>query len=303
MTTAEPTRPLAKRERTALSLDIVRSRLMKRPGTTLETHRQFSLFRDYVRERLEANQSLIASWSGDGLLALFAEPRQGVECALSILNGLSAFNASPDVVDAIQIRMGIHDGAILMGEDEPLGEVISLTLDIAGYLQKHCQPDGILISESTYLGLADTTGWSRAHFDAELNASVYTYTPPSPEEALEGLTPRAAASPTYLRVRMVNRAGSLDVQVHDEAVIGRLDRDTARIPDIAVRADDAVSRRHARIFLRDGRFFVEDLRSTNGTELNGQRLAAEDPALLYPGDAIQVGDCTRLYVLGIETAR
>ncbi|ADO70103.1 GGDEF domain-containing protein [Stigmatella aurantiaca] len=50
---------------------------------------------------------------------------------------------------------------------------------------------------------------------------------------------------------------------------------------------DNVSRRHARILVRQGRMFVEDLGSTNGTYLNDQEVRQAQP--LRSGDLIKVG--------------
>jgi hypothetical protein len=49
-----------------------------------------------------------------------------------------------------------------------------------------------------------------------------------------------------------------------------------------------VSQVHARIFIRDGSVFVEDLGSTNGTWVNGSRAVGQMPA--RPGDRVQVGN-------------
>lgn len=50
------------------------------------------------------------------------------------------------------------------------------------------------------------------------------------------------------------------------------------------------SHRHARIIFREGRFFLEDLGSTNGTYINGVRIT--DPVMLKHGDLIRVADVT-----------
>ena len=51
-----------------------------------------------------------------------------------------------------------------------------------------------------------------------------------------------------------------------------------------------VSRRHARISIRDGNYLIEDLGSTNGTFVNrGRRLAPGDRCPLKDGDEIIVG--------------
>jgi diguanylate cyclase (GGDEF)-like protein len=54
--------------------------------------------------------------------------------------------------------------------------------------------------------------------------------------------------------------------------------------------DEGISRRHCRIaFDGEGAFFIEDLRSTNGTLLNGKPLVAKER--LEAGDRIFVGAC------------
>jgi hypothetical protein len=61
-----------------------------------------------------------------------------------------------------------------------------------------------------------------------------------------------------------------------------------RAPECEIKVDDTyASQQHARLFGRQGGWYVEDLGSTNGTFVNDQRLAA--PALVHPGDRIRVG--------------
>ena len=48
-----------------------------------------------------------------------------------------------------------------------------------------------------------------------------------------------------------------------------------------------VSQRHARVFYQDGVFWVEDLQSTNGTYVNGERI--EGPTRLITGDLLKIG--------------
>ena len=51
--------------------------------------------------------------------------------------------------------------------------------------------------------------------------------------------------------------------------------------------DNYVSQLHARIFLRDGMLFVEDLGSTNGTYLNTRRVSG--PEAMKRGDQLKIG--------------
>jgi FHA domain/zinc-ribbon domain len=60
-----------------------------------------------------------------------------------------------------------------------------------------------------------------------------------------------------------------------------------RSPDCGIFLDDVtVSRRHAVLIQRDGRFYVEDQGSLNGTFLNRRRI---ESAELSDGDELQVG--------------
>ena len=51
--------------------------------------------------------------------------------------------------------------------------------------------------------------------------------------------------------------------------------------------DDFASGRHARIFEREGTWYVEDLGSTNGTFLGSQRLTA--PVAVEAGTVLRIG--------------
>ncbi|MDX1437333.1 MAG: FHA domain-containing protein, partial [Anaerolineales bacterium] len=58
-----------------------------------------------------------------------------------------------------------------------------------------------------------------------------------------------------------------------------------------------VSRQHARIFQREGRWHIEDLNSSNGTFLNEQTVVGE-PQPLSPGDLIGLGRSVKLEYQG-----
>jgi two-component system, cell cycle response regulator len=52
--------------------------------------------------------------------------------------------------------------------------------------------------------------------------------------------------------------------------------------------DDFISREHAVIFQRDGRYFVQDCSSLNGTFVNDRQI--DGPQQLVPGDALRMGN-------------
>ena len=57
--------------------------------------------------------------------------------------------------------------------------------------------------------------------------------------------------------------------------------------------DDAVSREHARIKFDEGAFYIDDLLSSNGTMVNGQRIQRHE---LRDRDEIRIGDTNMIFV-------
>ncbi|MFN2594553.1 MAG: FHA domain-containing protein, partial [Actinomycetota bacterium] len=80
------------------------------------------------------------------------------------------------------------------------------------------------------------------------------------------------------------RHGSgVDLPIGDELLLGRDVLTQANLSE-----DEKASRQHARI-RRDekGQFVIEDLNSTNGTYVNGERVSS--PRVLRSGDEVRIG--------------
>ena len=116
---------------------------------------------------------------------------------------------------------------------------------------------------------------------AEVSARPMAAAPaPAPAAATRGGTAPARAG---LRLKVVEGESRGKVyDVGDELTVGR-----AAGCQISLADDTFVSQLHARLFRRDGRHYVEDLGSTNGTFLNRKQVSA--PIALRRGDRLQVG--------------
>src|SRR5262245_25298391 len=79
--------------------------------------------------------------------------------------------------------------------------------------------------------------------------------------------------------------------IREQINIGRQEGSTIRL------TEQNISRRHARLFQKDGALFIEDLASFNGVKVNGTRLAAPTP--IKDGDQILLGD----YKLSVQLDR
>ena len=105
------------------------------------------------------------------------------------------------------------------------------------------------------------------------------------------------ASPARLVVRHGPKPNQEHALVLNTNIIGR-----EPINDV-VFADAEVSRRHARIILQNGHYYIEDLGSTNGTFVNGRRIHAITK--LGNGDIVDLGESVRVTFVqeqGDETA-
>lgn len=96
-----------------------------------------------------------------------------------------------------------------------------------------------------------------------------------------------------LRISRGDQERELEVPLTKAVRLGRMDPLQDIYPEVDLTEDLAldhgVSREHASIFRRNEIVVVEDLGSTNGTLLNGDRLAPFLPQLLKDGDQLQLG--------------
>jgi pSer/pThr/pTyr-binding forkhead associated (FHA) protein len=104
-------------------------------------------------------------------------------------------------------------------------------------------------------------------------------------------------------------SGSLAGMVFDldgDVVIGRQDEKatSSAIPDISL-PDSRVSRRHARLFIKNGHYFLQDLNSTNGTFLNAFNVSQQETVIMRKGSNVQVGETLMKFfpATGSETAK
>lgn len=106
-------------------------------------------------------------------------------------------------------------------------------------------------------------------------------------------SPMGAPSAT-VRIMLTLPGGDiLQVDGQNSYLLGRSDPQRSFRPDIDLAdfngLDLGVSRQHGRLHLEDGRLFYTDLKSANGSSVNGARLYTEIPMQLQDGDEIGLG--------------
>ena len=73
-----------------------------------------------------------------------------------------------------------------------------------------------------------------------------------------------------------------------EITVGRVDENDICLPK------GNISKKHTKIVVKDGKIIVLDLKSTNGTYVNGKKLAG--PQVIKPSDSVYIGD----FILNVE---
>ncbi|WP_296113545.1 FHA domain-containing protein [uncultured Anaerococcus sp.] len=105
-------------------------------------------------------------------------------------------------------------------------------------------------------------------------------------------------SDTYLKLININDGFSFMVQefyfIGENNTIGRDERNTISIND------RYMSKFHARIIQDENMYFLEDLKSANGTYLNDEKIV--DAIELKSGDIIRIGSLKFLFIQGDRDA-
>jgi uncharacterized ubiquitin-like protein YukD len=103
---------------------------------------------------------------------------------------------------------------------------------------------------------------------------------------------------------MVSAGGPVFPFRANNTLVGRVDR-ASGVAESVLGVDltsldtvdsPSVSRRHAQVLLRKGSYLVHDLKSTNGTRVNGEELGPDSRMELHHGDMVQFGDVELIFV-------
>ena len=104
---------------------------------------------------------------------------------------------------------------------------------------------------------------------------------------LRGLTADLPAPPParFARLRSWFGPRSLGLPPAADLLHGRLVLGRSSACELVL-GDDTVSRRHAELFVEEGRWLLRDLESANGTWVNGRRIVEAE---VRPGDVLHLG--------------
>ena len=130
---------------------------------------------------------------------------------------------------------------------------------------------------------------------AMLGATAAASVAPDVTASPVAAAPVMSSAPSALSARLIVEADNqeFDLRGKDNVIIGREDAVSNIFPDVDLTPhggeEGGVSRMHARIFVENGQYMLEDENSTNFTFLNRQKLTAKTPMALHDNDEIKLG--------------
>ncbi|NOT57339.1 MAG: adenylate/guanylate cyclase domain-containing protein, partial [Deltaproteobacteria bacterium] len=111
------------------------------------TLRLLALHNQVIEHAVATHQGHVIKTAGDGFLIEFPSVVHAVQCAQSIQTHFHTHNAKKAKADQIHVRIGLHEGDILVQSN---GDVLGDGVNIASRLQTLAEPDTICISRKVY---------------------------------------------------------------------------------------------------------------------------------------------------------
>jgi class 3 adenylate cyclase len=112
-------------------------------GTVARVTRQFQ---EVANPIVAKHSGRIFKTMGDGFLAIFDSPLNGVLCALAFQKAVAEQNATLPGEQWLQYRIGINLGDVIAASDDIYGD----SVNVAARLQSLAEPDGVCISGGVY---------------------------------------------------------------------------------------------------------------------------------------------------------
>jgi CRP-like cAMP-binding protein len=179
------------------------------------------------------------------------------------------------------------------------GDLIVISGDMFGDMIKANPEIAVRMLRKQSIRLRDTNKQLEEALRGQPTAVPMKETPPPTAAKPHDGTMQAEALGYFISVS----TGNVFPVFVNEALLGRYDSVTGMRPDVDLTNEDQsrnISRRHARLVIKDGKHFVaEEIGTMNGTYLNGKKLANGVLTPIADGDELTL---CRL-VLNFKTAR
>jgi class 3 adenylate cyclase len=133
-----------------VSVDMVGSTHIKAVSDPLAVEFTFNEFHRYLEAIARKHGGRVHSTAGDGATIAFDHPQQAFAAARNMQSALFELNLHRNKLGIpIRVRVGVHSGMVVVPAGGGIqGVNFAHVIDVAAHLQKHCPPDGIVISDA-----------------------------------------------------------------------------------------------------------------------------------------------------------
>jgi adenylate cyclase len=251
------------------------------------------------RPAIDTGGGRLVGTAGDAMLAEFGSAVSAVSAAIEIQERMAQFNQALDEAQRMLFRVGVHLGEVIVDDEDQ--NIFGDGVNLAARIQTIAEPGGIAVSRTvrdmTELKVNYAFVDGGEHKLKNVSRPVHIF---HVRNLATAPTRDAAKTTARIVPQVVLRfegGDSTGQKLSFDVALGRLmslphGMMIGRAADQCelVLAHGTVSRRHARLVLAGEALQIEDQASTNGTSVNGKAVTAGTPAVIHPGDRIQMGD-------------
>lgn len=135
------------REVAFLAIDVVGSVGMKAGEDPSSIQYDFEEYRKLVERIFRARGVLKQAWTPDGVMACFAHVEDACQSGKDVIKSLKAFNRDVKISKAnFEVRCGVNAGLVYFDDLTPLETISDRVIDVAGHMQKHAEPNTVLVA-------------------------------------------------------------------------------------------------------------------------------------------------------------
>jgi class 3 adenylate cyclase len=135
------------REVAFLAIDVVGSVAMKAGEDPAAIQYDFEEYRKLVERIFIARGVLKTAWTPDGVMACFAHVEDACQAGKDVIKSLKVFNRDVKVAKVdFAVRCGVNAGLVYFDDTTPLETISDRVIDVAGHMQKHAEPNTVLVA-------------------------------------------------------------------------------------------------------------------------------------------------------------
>lgn len=135
------------REVAFLAIDVVGSVGMKAGEDPAAIQYDFEEYRKLVERIFRARGVLKTAWTPDGVMACFGHVEDACQSGKDVIKSLKVFNQDVKVTKSdFAVRCGVNAGLVYFDDTTPLETISDRVIDVAGHMQKHAEPNTVLVA-------------------------------------------------------------------------------------------------------------------------------------------------------------